>query len=137
MGANTTSLRSGRAILAWLVLYVVGLLVQGAHVAFERHEVCEHGEFSHVEAATEGAHDDEACASTEGEWARVASPEGDGEHHHCGIAVGSPVVAASFASPCGIELFEAPREPARPVDTPRAGPIERLRLAPHHSPPRS
>ncbi|MCY3003441.1 MAG: hypothetical protein NTV21_16730 [Planctomycetota bacterium] len=137
MGAKTTSLRTGRAILAWLVLYVVGLFAQGAHVAFERHEVCEHGEFAHVEEAAESAGIHGAEAHDEGEHLRGTESAGEDEHHHCGIALASPVVAAEFSAPAGLEPLAAPCAVVARADTPRVDGIERLRLAPHHSPPRS
>jgi hypothetical protein len=136
MGTSTTPLRKGRAILAWLVLYVVGLFAQEAHVAFERHAVCEHGESAHVESEPAGdAHGPEA--THEGEHARAGAPAGDAEHHHCGIAVASPVVAAELAAPAGVDTLAAAVFLAIPLDTPRVDTIARLRLAPHHSPPRS
>lgn len=137
MGASKTSLRTGRAILAWLVLYVVGLFAQGAHVAFERHEVCEHGEFAHVEETADTNAALALQARAEGERALAGEPAGEDEHHHCGIALANPVVATQFSAPAGLALFEAPRVVVARFETPRVEAIARLRLAPHHSPPRS
>ncbi|NUP97587.1 MAG: hypothetical protein HUU28_15620 [Planctomycetaceae bacterium] len=137
MGSSTTSLGKGRAILAWLVLYVVGLFAQGAHVAFERHDVCEHGEFAHVDSENALHGESGAEAHEHGDVARAATSPGEDEHHHCGIAVASPVLAADFPVPAGFELFEAPQRERAPLQFPRVDPIARLRLAPHHSPPRS
>jgi len=137
MGASQTNRRTGRAILAWLLLYVVGLFAQEAHVAFERHEVCEHGEFAHVEQAVDSAEELALSAQSEGERARSSGSTGEDEHHHCGIAVASPVLAAEFPIPAGFELFEAAQHERAPLEAPRVDPIARLRFAPHHSPPRS
>jgi hypothetical protein len=122
--------------MVWLSLcaYVLGMLAGHWHAAERAHEVCEHGEWVHVDHGEPSARDDQARGNGP-VWNSASIEYAEEQHEHCGLW--TPTLRPTLDTRAVLSL-----QPAR--ESPQAAAQARTRhengfalylLAPGHSPP--
>lgn len=129
--------RSRSRTSAWLALWLYAWASAwcGLHAALESHQVCAHGEWTHVEDGCDLA----ALESSPDARIEVAPIDEHGAtegHGHCGILGRERQVETASVPKAEVGRAQTPRAaPTRLAEAAAASSVPLLALAPHHGPP--